>query len=123
MNYWENKIFKSVPTFRRIAAALKSVFQMLFGHCQTVCVCVAGWGEMSVQECRLLSKLIHRPFQRALALCPPSPAGVGVGWTPRLAAHSIQMQMCGSRSRCRETPPTRSSPHSPSRLRLQGPSG
>ena len=87
-----------------------------------MCVC-GGVGGDEGTGVRLIVQTNSSPLPEGPRFVSPSAAGVGVGWTPRLAAHSIQMQMCGSRSRCRETTPTRSSPHSPSGLRLQGPSG
>lgn len=52
---------------------------------------------------RLIVHINSSPLPEGPRFVSPSPAGVGVVWTPRLAAHSFQMQMCGARSQCRET--------------------
>ena len=46
---------------------------------------------------RLIVQINSSPLPECPRFVSPSPAGVGVVWTPKLAAHSIQMQMCGSR--------------------------
>ena len=68
-NYWGNKTFKSVPSIpKNHRSPEKRISNDVWILPNSVCA--ARWGPLRVPERGLLSKLIRRPLQRALALCP-----------------------------------------------------